>query len=52
LSFTTLFCSDQSVPFGNIMFDRRVARGSTFASAPTLVSNSLIFRNERLYNRI
>ncbi|XP_012538107.1 radial spoke head protein 3 homolog isoform X2 [Monomorium pharaonis] len=28
---------DQSVPFGNIMFDRRVARGSTFASAPTLI---------------
>ncbi|XP_011157105.1 radial spoke head protein 3 homolog isoform X3 [Solenopsis invicta] len=28
---------DQSVPFGNIMFDRRVARGSTFASVPTLI---------------
>lgn len=28
---------DQSVPYGNIMFDRRVARGSTFASAPTLI---------------
>ncbi|XP_051176732.1 radial spoke head protein 3 homolog B isoform X2 [Leptopilina boulardi] len=25
---------DHSVPFGNIMFDRRVARGSNFASAP------------------
>lgn len=29
--------ADQSVPYGNIMFDRRVARGSTFASAPTLI---------------
>ncbi|KYN00339.1 Radial spoke head protein 3 like protein [Cyphomyrmex costatus] len=29
--------ADQSVPFGNIMFDRRVARGSTFASVPTLI---------------
>ncbi|XP_018300344.1 radial spoke head protein 3 homolog A isoform X1 [Mycetomoellerius zeteki] len=28
---------DQSVPFGNIMFDRRVARGSTCASIPTLI---------------
>ncbi|XP_071570668.1 radial spoke head protein 3 homolog isoform X1 [Temnothorax nylanderi] len=28
---------DQSVPFGNIMFDRRVARGSTIASVPTLI---------------
>ncbi|KAK0174527.1 hypothetical protein PV327_010287 [Microctonus hyperodae] len=25
--------NDQSLPFGNIMFDRRVVRGSTFASA-------------------
>ncbi|KAL0133046.1 hypothetical protein PUN28_000650 [Cardiocondyla obscurior] len=31
------FRGDQSVPFGNIMFDRRVARGSTFASVPTLI---------------
>ncbi|XP_071630331.1 radial spoke head protein 3 homolog isoform X3 [Temnothorax longispinosus] len=29
--------ADQSVPFGNIMFDRRVARGSTIASVPTLI---------------
>lgn len=29
------------------MFDRRVARGSTFASVPTLVSTSLIFRSEK-----
>ncbi|XP_012056616.1 PREDICTED: radial spoke head protein 3 homolog [Atta cephalotes] len=28
---------DQSVPFGNIMFDRRVVRGSTCASIPTLI---------------
>ncbi|XP_025268152.1 radial spoke head protein 3 homolog isoform X2 [Camponotus floridanus] len=28
---------EQSVPFGNIMFDRRVARGSTFAPVPTLI---------------
>ncbi|XP_076164110.1 radial spoke head protein 3 isoform X3 [Ptiloglossa arizonensis] len=29
--------TDQPVPFGNIMFDRRVVRGSTFATAPTLI---------------
>ncbi|XP_043267967.1 radial spoke head protein 3 homolog B isoform X2 [Venturia canescens] len=28
---------DQPLPFGNIMFDRRVVRGSTYASAPTLI---------------
>ncbi|XP_031825948.2 radial spoke head protein 3 isoform X1 [Nomia melanderi] len=28
---------DQPVPLGNIMFDRRVVRGSTFAAAPTLI---------------
>ncbi|KAG7199091.1 hypothetical protein KM043_017986 [Ampulex compressa] len=28
---------DQPLPFGNIMFDRRVVRGSTFASAPSLI---------------
>ncbi|XP_011336500.1 radial spoke head protein 3 homolog isoform X2 [Ooceraea biroi] len=28
---------DASLPFGNIMFDRRVARGSAFASVPTLI---------------
>ncbi|XP_029675481.1 radial spoke head protein 3 homolog isoform X1 [Formica exsecta] len=28
---------EQSVPFGNIMFDRRVARGSTFAPVPALI---------------
>ncbi|XP_018349345.1 PREDICTED: radial spoke head protein 3 homolog B isoform X2 [Trachymyrmex septentrionalis] len=29
--------TDHSVPFGNIMFDRRVVRGSTCASIPTLI---------------
>ncbi|KZC14729.1 PREDICTED: radial spoke head protein 3 homolog B [Dufourea novaeangliae] len=29
--------ADQSIPFGNIMFDRRVVRGSTYAAAPTLI---------------
>ncbi|XP_076661967.1 radial spoke head protein 3 isoform X2 [Halictus rubicundus] len=29
--------SDQPVPLGNIMFDRRVVRGSTFAAAPNLI---------------
>ncbi|XP_015591817.1 radial spoke head protein 3 homolog B isoform X2 [Cephus cinctus] len=29
--------NDQAVPYGNIMFDRRVIRGSTFASAPVLI---------------
>ncbi|XP_053978354.1 radial spoke head protein 3 homolog [Hylaeus volcanicus] len=29
--------TDQPVPFGNIMFDRRVVRGSTYATAPTLI---------------
>lgn len=30
--------SDQTIPFGNIMYDRRVIRGSTFAAPPALVS--------------
>ncbi|XP_046585685.1 radial spoke head protein 3 homolog A isoform X1 [Neodiprion lecontei] len=30
---------DQPVPFGNIMFDRRVVRGSTFASTPMPVDS-------------
>ncbi|XP_017790137.1 PREDICTED: LOW QUALITY PROTEIN: radial spoke head protein 3 homolog B [Habropoda laboriosa] len=29
--------TDQSIPFGNIMFDRRVVRGSTFTSPPVLI---------------
>ncbi|XP_003706939.2 radial spoke head protein 3 [Megachile rotundata] len=29
--------TDQPVPFGNIMFDRRVVRGSTYATAPILI---------------
>ncbi|XP_011059504.1 PREDICTED: radial spoke head protein 3 homolog isoform X3 [Acromyrmex echinatior] len=29
--------TDHSIPFGNIMFDRRVVRGSTCASIPTLI---------------
>ncbi|CAL7942923.1 unnamed protein product [Xylocopa violacea] len=29
--------TDQPIPFGNIMFDRRVVRGSTFAAAPLLI---------------
>ncbi|XP_043259798.1 radial spoke head protein 3 homolog B [Colletes gigas] len=29
--------TDQPVPFGNIMFDRRVVRGSTFAAPPILI---------------
>ncbi|CAK9832138.1 Radial spoke head protein 3 homolog [Anthophora retusa] len=29
--------TDQSVPFGNIMFDRRVVRGSTFTAPPVLI---------------
>ncbi|XP_029039633.2 radial spoke head protein 3 homolog B [Osmia bicornis bicornis] len=29
--------TDQPIPFGNIMFDRRVVRGSTCATAPILV---------------
>lgn len=54
LSFiiSTLFCSDQSVPFGNVMFDRRVARGSTCASVPTLVSILLIFLNKHFFHEI
>ncbi|CAK9817385.1 Radial spoke head protein 3 homolog [Anthophora plagiata] len=38
-SFTNFpfLCSDQSVPFGNIMFDRRVIRGSTFTAPPVLI---------------
>ncbi|XP_015186027.1 PREDICTED: radial spoke head protein 3 homolog isoform X2 [Polistes dominula] len=28
---------DQTVPFGNIMYDRRVIRGSTFAAPPALI---------------
>ncbi|XP_076753240.1 radial spoke head protein 3 [Xylocopa sonorina] len=28
---------DQPIPFGNIMFDRRVVRGSTFAAPPLLI---------------
>ncbi|XP_046436096.1 radial spoke head protein 3 homolog isoform X2 [Neodiprion fabricii] len=31
--------TDQPVPFGNIMFDRRVVRGSTFASTPMPVDS-------------
>ncbi|PBC28608.1 Radial spoke head protein [Apis cerana cerana] len=29
--------TDQRIPFGNIMFDRRVVRGSTFAATPVLI---------------
>ncbi|XP_050593057.1 radial spoke head protein 3 homolog [Bombus affinis] len=29
--------TDQPIPFGNIMFDRRVVRGSTFATPPILI---------------
>nr|XP_033325569.1 radial spoke head protein 3 homolog isoform X1 [Megalopta genalis] len=29
--------NDQPVPLGNIMFDRRVVRGSTYATPPTLI---------------
>lgn len=42
-SFFPIFnYSDQPVPFGNIMFDRRVVRGSTFASTPMPVSENPI----------
>ncbi|OAD60490.1 Radial spoke head protein 3 like protein [Eufriesea mexicana] len=29
--------TDQPIPFGNIMFDRRVVRGSTYATPPILI---------------
>ncbi|KAK0077196.1 hypothetical protein PV325_004298 [Microctonus aethiopoides] len=37
--------NDQSLPFGNIMFDRRVVRGSTFASASIIAS--IFFADEQ-----
>lgn len=33
-----ILSSDHTIPFGNIMYDRRVIRGSTFAAPPALVS--------------
>jgi hypothetical protein len=48
-----ILCSDDGpVPYGNIMFDRRVVRGSTYAQPPMPVSTHTITFTSALPNKV